>query len=200
MEQIINSRPGASWNPIDTLDLWFGHSPSEHLDGLYTGDTNPSQSVSDAAYGAASDVVDNHSFGIGLSGDAMALPFILDIEVDVIECRINPFTGEYVITAFGGHGGVGFGVSVGADIEFSYSPNGSPSDVAFGAGVYAELDTPYGDFGWEGGSTGTHDWDNYYYGRPIGGGGIGGISIGGTPAGSLGGAALSHREVHFRDP
>jgi hypothetical protein len=30
----------ASWNPKKTWRLWFGHSPSQHYTGLWTGDTN----------------------------------------------------------------------------------------------------------------------------------------------------------------
>jgi RHS repeat-associated protein len=32
--------PNASWNPRDTLHLWFTHTPEEHLRGLYTTDTD----------------------------------------------------------------------------------------------------------------------------------------------------------------
>jgi hypothetical protein len=44
---------GASWNPLDTLGLWFSHTPSEHYDGLYTGDTNPTPENAHAAYSGA---------------------------------------------------------------------------------------------------------------------------------------------------
>lgn len=44
---------GASWSPFDTLGLWFGHTPSEHYDGLYTGDTNPAPENAHAAYSGA---------------------------------------------------------------------------------------------------------------------------------------------------
>ena len=94
--------PGASWNPIDTARLWFGHSPSEHLDGLYTGDTNPSQDTADAAYGASGDLLANQSIGIGISGDFLIHPLIVDLEVDVLECRFNPITGEYAGSFLGG--------------------------------------------------------------------------------------------------
>ncbi len=90
---------------------------------------------------------------------------------------INPSTGEYDC-GFSCETGIGLGFGGSCDLTLYFSPNASPEDMSSGPYSYTELNTPFGDFGYQGLPYGG---DVYYGG--VGAGFEIGIQAGGGSSG-----------------
>jgi RHS repeat-associated protein len=183
---------GSPWN----LYEYVHGRPNLHLDpfgleacGLsvwvYTGSWCVEDNVWEAAMDAAGGAIADSSFGVSLSADFYGGPVIFEGGGEVMQVFFNPITGEYAGNFVQVSGGVGFGFGCGADFEVTFSPTGSPNDLAFGPTVYVEIDTPWGDAGYHQGS----DYEGYSLGYGPGiGGGIGfGVNYGSGGPESLNG-------------
>ena len=87
----------------------------------------------------------------GFVGGYLGLPWIgagpIDIEWQPT-FYFNPFTGDHDYTVCSFQIGWGAGVGGSAGFAFSFSPDGTPGELASGNCRFTEIDTPWIDYGY----------------------------------------------------